>query len=212
MKGLLYKNALLTIRQMRSVLLIFIVFLIMGVLPTGDSIYGYWAVYATLMLSMLTGSILRVDESTKWNQYCDLLPLSRKTIVTSYYVGNYLVLSMAVLLYVALSTIAQAIFGAGGGVLMIALTMACTSFLLSAITIPLTLIFGSQKAPIFQMVFVALTVGVGVAVLGGAASAVEPVLEMDATALLGVPIALTVAAVYVSWLISARAYERKELS
>ena len=100
MKGLLYKDMLMLLRQYRNFVFIFLVFLIVGVIPGNES---YFNIYAIFLLSVFSLSSLRADEMSGWNRYCDILPLSGKTVVTSYYVENYSLLTLGVLLYLILS-------------------------------------------------------------------------------------------------------------
>ncbi len=208
MKGLLYKNFLLTIRQFKYMLIIFAVFFIMGLVPGNKS---YWAVYASVMLSLYAGTLLRIDESTKWNQYCGILPLSRKTIVTSYYVGSCGLLLLAVFLYLILSTIIRLLAGGENVTAETALMMFALSFLLTAVTIPLSLKFGSEKAPFIQMLVIAMTVGVGIAVINSGINPIFVIHSMNSTLLVIGIILLVLVLEAISWKISIRIYEKKEI-
>lgn len=208
MKGLLYKNMLLIVRQFKRLLILSLLFLVMGVIPGKGQ---FWAVYAIVMLSMFAVSVLQSDETTKWNQYCDVLPLSRKEIVTSYYAGTYLLLAMEIVLYVIIAAIARAFTGGSDEVLLTALVMTVVSFLFSAMSIPLILIFGSQRASVVRLILIAMVVAVGL-LTGGGEEITGGISGMQPAGLAGAAIFLTVASAVVSWLISVRVYERKELS
>ena len=208
MKGLLYKNMLLIVRQFRRLLILSLLFLVMGILPGKGQ---FWAVYAIMMLSMFAASVLQSDETTKWNQYCDVLPLSRKEIVTSYYAGTYLLLALAIVLYTMIASTARAFLGGCDEVLITALIMTVVSFLFSAVSIPLILIFGSQRASVVRLILIAMVVAVGL-LAGGGEEITGGISSMQPAALAGGAILLTVASAIVSWLISVRVYERKELA
>lgn len=195
-------------RQFKFSWLVFGVFLIIGVVPGRGS---SWALYAMLMLSIFLGTIPKADETSKWNQYCEILPLSRKTVATSYYVVSYSVLALAIILYAVLASIVYLAAGAEGAILENALLMLVISFLMTAFSLPLELKFGFQKAPIVQMILVTLAVGVALTVFGNGAKAIEWPVRINRAAVLCGTLLLTLVLVLVSWMISVRIYEHKEV-
>ena len=78
-------------------------------------------------------------------------------------------------------------------------------------SIPLILIFGSQRASVVRLILIAMVVAVGL-LTGGGEEITGGISGMQPAALAGAAIFLTVASAVVSWLISVRVYERKELS
>lgn len=209
MKGLLYKNALITFRQMWTLVLVFFVFLVMGL----QSGHGGWAVYAVVMLSMFAGASIRTDETTKWNQYCELLPISRKTVVASIYAGSYGMLVLGVLLYMLLRAVICLRFdGLWDELLMTAALMLVTSFLMTAITTPLVLKFGVQKAPVIQMIVAGMAAGSGMILFGEEESLPRVLSGISGPAAAGGAVLFTLAAVFLSWIISVRIYEHREIA
>ena len=104
MRGLLYKDRILMLRQFRYLLLMVALFLVMGVMPGKGS---YWAVYAELMLSTFAGARIRADEASGWNRYSRLLPLSGKTVVTTYYITTYVTTLLSTALYTVTALIVR---------------------------------------------------------------------------------------------------------
>lgn len=84
------------LRQSRYLLLCSLGVLVIGALqPDG----AYWSVYGVMMLSAIAFSTLQIDEITKWSQYCEILPVTRKTVVTAYYIVSCDMITAAILLY-----------------------------------------------------------------------------------------------------------------
>ena len=207
MKGLLYKDMLMLLRQYRNFVFIFLVFLIVGVIPGNES---YFNIYAIFLLSVFSLSSLRADEMSGWNRYCDILPLSGKTVVTSYYVENYSLLTLGVLLYLLLSLIIRLTTGYNSDFLSIALIMTCFSFLISAISIPLTLKFGSAKGPVVQMILIGVIVFIGLLIINNGNQLITFISGMNRAAISLACLAVTLLLVLISWKISVHIYNSQE--
>ena len=208
MRGILYKNAIITVRQLKNNLIVFAVFLIMSVMP---GLGSYWAIYDAVMISMFAGILYRMDESMKWNKYCDILPLSRKTIVTSYYVSNYALLIFAVLIYVIASTVFRLVYGNENVTWIIAAIMTIVSLLMISVTTPLTLKFGAHGSVVVQMIITAMIAGAGIAILKNGNSVIYSFSEISSSVIiLGIILAIIILTI-ASWIISVRIYEKREM-
>lgn len=207
MRGLLYKDRIFMLRQFRYLLLMDALFLVMGVMPGKGS---YWAVYAELMLSTFAGARIRADEASGWNRYSRLLPLSGKTVVTTYYITTYVTTLLSTALYTVAALIVRYAVRGTYPVFPTVLLMVIVPSLMAVISIPLTLRFGSLKAPIVQMILIALMVAVGVTILGEGTNMAIQILEVNTALTATVALVVTAVTAVVSWFISVRVYERRE--
>ena len=207
MKGLLYRDALNLVRQYRFAMLMILLFLFLGAVPGGNS---YMAVYAEVILSTFVGSLLRADETSRWNQYCDILPISRKTVVASYFAVGYLMLSASAILYAVIALCIRFAVKGESAILPTFLQMIVISFLMTAVTIPVTIRFGTQRGPVVKMVLGGMVVAVGLLVLGRGLDTLKGLLSLSAPVIAGGAVILTAAAVLASWLISVKVYESKD--
>ncbi|MBQ3392480.1 MAG: ABC-2 transporter permease [Lachnospiraceae bacterium] len=211
MRGLLYKHFRTIAKEMWSFLLLCAVFYAVAFFAPGME-GNTTAIYGMLMMSMVITSLLRSDETTGWRRYCELLPISRKEVVTSYYLVNYGMLTGAILLYIVLMSLGKVWRGSADlqNVFSTALVMVAVSFLLSALSIPITLKFGSVKGPAIHFAVTFMIVGVGISLLNNGDKMVETVAGMPLAITGLIMIAVTAAAVLLSWMISVRVYEKKE--
>ena len=67
-----------------------------------------------------------------------------------------------------------------------------------------------MKAPIVQMILIALMVAVGVTILGEGTNMAIQILEVNTALTATVALAVTAVTAVVSWFISIRVYERRE--
>ncbi len=206
MKGLLYKQ-LVMLSQNKIFLLVIAVLMAVGLMP-GEG--NFMAVYSVLILSMLAGSNIRDDENTRWNRGCELLPIPRKTVVASYYIGNICLVLAGTLFYMILSAIVLLVTGKGPDIIPTALATIAIALFLPSITIPVTLKFGLTKAPVVQMILTFFIVGAGVMILQNGSHIVK---WFSARYFL-LPVILIGAAVictFFSWMISVRIYDKKDI-
>ena len=154
MKGLLLKDFLVLIKQMKLLLILIPVMAITG----GASM----ASIAILVGAVLPMTAMAYDEQSKWNELAAMMPYSPKDIVLSKYVLGYLCMACAAILFVT----AQAVIAAVGhkdmfaDLFMILFALIC-GLLLIAVNIPVSIQYGVQKGRIVFMVFIGLSVAAG---------------------------------------------------
>ena len=231
MRGLFYKNYLLARRQYIGILIMIVIFLFTGLIPSGNS---WGMLYAVFILSTLPAAFLRADETSKWGQYCDILPLSRQDVVNSYYIGNYLILGAFILFYFAAASVVAAATGTGAAavagtgqtsqalgisgtqaaIIINVVWMIVLSFLNFALSFPVTLKFGTQKGYIVQIILIALVIFVTVGVFNavpGDGVLVELNSQRKGTSVMTGALFFKVLFSLASWRASIRIYEKKDL-
>lgn len=210
MKGLVYKNWMTILGQSRYLLLCSLGVLVIGALqPDG----AYWSVYGVMMLSAIAFSTLQVDEITKWSQYCEILPVTRKTVVTAYYIVSCGMITAAILLYGILHLAAMLVRSDinPGLTLSVMTAMALLSFVTIGITFPLTLKFGSQKAPVIRLIVMGVIFGSLYSIMNSQ-NGLPALLQRNSPVLVAGIGICCILFLPGSWFVSVKIYEHKDLS
>ena len=204
MKGLLLKDFYQMGRYCRTFLLIIAVFLGLSVME-GASLF--FSLYPAMLCGILPVTLLSYDERSGWTKFAGTLPCTRAQIVSAKYLLGVII--EIVIIAVSL-LVTMAVKGAGASGFMGALVgmMWCAGFLPPAIILPVVFRLGVEKG---RMVYLAV-----VALIAGGAAAVMRTVSIDAAgefspAAMGAA-ALAATVIYaLSWLLSVRLYQRKEL-
>ncbi len=204
MKGLLRKDFLLLRAYGRSLLLLLVLFLGIGVTSGTNIIVGI-VMIESIMLSVSTFSY---DDMAKWNAYMLSMPVSRKTAVREKYVFALLL----GLIGIVLSLLAGAIRGnidwrELGWTVGACLTIA---FLYLSIMMPLAFRYGAEKMRILLLAvfFVLFFILFGGYVL---LSKSAPGALASLMRLWPIFPVLMVASLSISYVISQRIFEKKEI-
>lgn len=215
MKGLIIKDIIMLKKQWLSYLLIIVGF---SVASVGDISFS---LVLPVIMSIVPINLMALDEQSKWQTYAIALPYGRKNIVTSkyiFYVINTL-LSMAILTavyiisciikpetVVSLPSMLMAGLIAGNfyPLIMLPLTFKFNSATGRTILIVISMIFGGiiggmTSAFIFQEI-------------DSETSAVEKIADTINSSFLPLVIIAVIAILYlISWAISVRIYEKRDL-
>lgn len=208
MKGFFYKNVIELLRQYRWMLAMVVLFLVVGLSQKNAA---YWGVYAEMVFGSFAGTLVRSDEVSGWNQYVRLLPISGKTAVSSFYIVPYLMMGVTTALYTIAALIVRAYSHGTYLIFPTVYLMIVLPFLITAITIPITIWFGSVKAPVVQMILVVLMVATAMFALTNGADVIARLMNMNVVVFAAVSFAAVAAVVAVSWFLSVRAWERKKV-
>jgi ABC-type transport system involved in multi-copper enzyme maturation permease subunit len=159
MKGLLLKDLLNLKNSVRSLLFIFIFYVIFSV---ATSNFSFVAGMSVLLCTMLTFTTFSYDEYNKWDRYALSTPVSRRTLVAGKYVLS-LILTLfggAISFLALLCTYAvnQSIEKVGENALSILGVMA-VSVLFSGIILPIIFKFGVEKGRLLLFVVLAIPSG-----------------------------------------------------
>ena len=207
MKGLLYKDLIMTVKYCRSFLLVTAVF-VAALLLEPDK--GFYMAYPCLFVSMIPVTLISYDERDKWDQFSGILPASRGMLVSvKYLIG--LLFQLAVL---ALSGIAWFIgmnrtgtFGAREYMSTLVILMS-VALLVPTLLLPCIFKLGVEKGRMAYYIVMGLF---------GAAAAMVAFAEVDFSAF-ALPewgtggIFLVCAGLYaLSWMLSIGIYKKKEL-
>ncbi len=217
MKGLLVKDIRFLMGQKTSLLTCFglgVYFLL-----TGADI-SYAMVFSIMMASLLSTSSISYDSFENGMSYLMTLPIQRKTYVVSKYIVSLLVALVCSAVISVAIVICHAMGMEGielsqlGGTLVIALLM---TVVLTAIMVPIYIIFGGEKARFAMMAIFGVVVALGflISKILGDMEAKMDALILKLTAMSDLQLGLigtgvVVGIIAISLLITIKFLERKE--
>lgn len=207
MKGLLRKDVYQMWKYYKIYYVLAIIMEIASILASGNL---FLAVYPLVLMCMVPSNMQTVDESGKWELYCGTLPCTRKQVVT----GKYLIGPMMAFPVLVLVAVCQCLqMGLAGrfswgdlwDVLLVSLGMI---LLMPSISLPLMFKFGATKSKMVQFVVLGIFIAVVIiwTLLMNQSNPYLPDLSG------GVLPVLVMAVVYLlSWRLSVRFYEKRDL-
>ncbi len=200
MKGLLYKDAVTLVKQLKLFLLMIVIF---SVIP------GYNMItFALVYCAMLPFSAMAYDERSKWNRLAAMLPYSDAQLVLCKYILGWLSVIGAMLIAAVAQFAVLLTRGAQAELAPMLLTLvvsASASLILLALSLPFLYRFGVERGRMTFIVAIALGV-VGITLFSNAAS--FDLNEHASSILLIVVPALAVALNAISVPVSTRLYRR----
>lgn len=205
MKGLFYKDMIVLVRAYRMYLLMALFFIVLGCIRPDNS---FWAIYGIFFMSTLVSTLISLDEQTRWNSYCDILPVYRADTVTVRYIFSIVLNAALILAFVLLGFLLHQLDT--GMILMTAVGMLVFSILSVSVTMPVYYKFGAQKGQLVRMIVIVVMVMCGMMIINFA----NPVIEAAAAySRLLLPAAAAAAAVIylISWKISVRICENRDI-
>lgn len=204
MKGLFYKEARCLWQYGKSYILMVVVFFGLSMVNDGG-INTMWLLYPVFLLASLPASLLNADEKDGWMMYCDILPVTRRQIVTVKYVICAILAAAVTLLAIAAALVRGQLDPAFRAELKTLLPlMPLTGLTAPALMFPAMFRLGAIKGR---------TVYISVVILVAAACAV--LMIADGASARAVPFALSLVislAVFVgSWALSVKWFRAREL-
>ena len=205
MKGLFYKEARCLWQYGKSYILMVVVFFGLSMVNDGGGINTMWLLYPVFLLASLPASLLNADEKDGWMMYCDILPVTRRQIVTVKYVICAILAAAVTLLAIAAALVRGQLDPAFRAELKTLLPlMPLTGLTAPALMFPAMFRLGAIKGR---------TVYISVVILVAAACAV--LMIADGASARAVPFALSLVislAVFVgSWALSVKWFRAREL-
>ena len=207
MKGLLWKDYYMMIKYCRMFLLFAVVFLGAAIMEPDNL---FLLAYPVILLGMIPVNLLAYDEREKWDLYSAVLPYTRKQIVTvKYLIGMLINLSMFVLVMVVLviqGMVNQSFHMTESlelGALLLALGL-----LTPMVVLPFSFKWGTEKGRVVYIICMAVACG-GIFVLTSEGLLNPNIFQMKVSLLVLTAIMLVL--YVISWQISIRFYEKKEL-
>lgn len=210
MSGLLLKDLLVLRKGAKSYLIFLALYAVLSLYWSN----GLFSTLLVVIVMMLPMNCFAWDNYTKWDTYAGALPVSSRTVVASRYLLVLLVAAAALMLMAALSAVSFLITGVmDWGTFLFSCTSSLTGALLvNALTLPLMYKYGPERARILMMVCL-IVIFAGVYLLDS---------WMENSRLSNLPTAsqavsaafallIPAAALAVSFLISCRIYQHKEV-
>ena len=203
MKALLYKDWLMTKNYLRMILFMDLCFLFVAVVGVGN--IEFFTVFPMVMWTALVSSLVSYDERFRFDRNCDQMPVSRKLQVSEKYVIG-LLYAAVVFLICCLGVLRHYPAGSSARYLMLTALLGA-GFLPVSLMLPLIFRLGMERGRIFYFVF--YFGGILLSTVGAdAASGAAVPFGLRETVLCF----LALLALYaLSWLLSVRFYEKREL-
>lgn len=216
MKGLLIKDLYQMIKYCRSILIVVACFLVAASMNSSS---WFFIFYPCLLCGMIPVTLLAYDERSRWDQYALTLPVTRRQIVT----GKYFISAGAVILCLILSIAVAGLKTAGAGTFTAEKLVSLLSVIFvaasatSSLTLPFVFKWGVEKGRLaYYVIMGAMTAMVFLYVdylpLTPKEAAGDVLSSSAGTVLPAAPLFLLGAAFYmISWLVSVKVYEKREL-
>ena len=209
MKALIYKDLLAVWKYCRNFIIMCAVFLLASVFMEE---YSFLQMYPVIFMGMLVNTLIAYDERDHWDRQVLTMPVSRKQYVTAKYLVAVIMQTVVLTLTIAAHAIQLLRTGSFnweslGMTAVILLTLAT---LTPSLILPFVFKEGSEKGRMAYLIVVA-----GACALGAAGTAVlnklgmmDKSVEIPFAPLMAV---LVVLLIPVSWALSVKWYERREL-
>lgn len=206
MSGLLLKDFYILMKDCRWNVAMVLIFAVAGAFS--DNMF--WLVWPVMICGLLPGTIMGLEEQSGWLAYADTMPWSRKTVVAEKYVFM-LILTLGITLLMA---VVYTVTGALAKMELSFTDMLALALIIgtlpSCIMLPVNFKVGSAKGRIWYLIALGLAAGIG----GGAGALLidgGTELPQNVGNFYWLLFALPVAALAVSWMLSVKFYERREL-
>lgn len=200
MKGLLLKDYYMTVKYCRMLILMVLIFA--AVSAVSNSIF--LISYPFIIAGVLPVSLYAYDEKSGWCSYADAMPYSRAQQVSAKYISALVFICLVMLI----CTVGKALTGDSFIEDFSLLVMLCGTGLLSAaFLLPFVLKFGSEKGrwAYYAVIIIACVIAAAVFDTGSAVA-----LELTGAAAACI-LAGCVLLFGLSWLLSIKIYEKREL-
>lgn len=206
MAGLLLKDFYILLKDCRWNVAMILIFAVAGAFS--DNLF--WLVWPVMICGLLPGTIMGLEEQSGWLAYADTMPWSRKTVVAEKYV-LMLVLTLGITLLMA---VVYTVTGALAKMELSITDMLAIALLIgtlpSCIMLPVNFKVGSAKGRIWYLIALGIAAGIG----GGAGALLidqSVGLPQNVGSFYWLLFALPVVALAVSWALSVKFYEKREL-
>ncbi|MBR1812411.1 MAG: ABC-2 transporter permease [Lachnospiraceae bacterium] len=208
MKGLLLKDFYMIVKYCRSYLLMAIVFLTVSVLNPGNTFFVF---YPVLLAGMIPTTLLSYDERSGWQPYSAALPYTKAQCVSAKYLVGLICQGAILVLLTVVQGICMSMTGTFdiAELLTLVLMLSIIAPIAPAFCMPFIFKLGVEKGRIAYYVMIAIICAL---VVGGStifSSALDAKIEPGPAAVFVV--LLFVALYALSWFLSIKFYEKREL-
>lgn len=205
MKGLLLKDAYMTVKLCKAFILMDIVFIAVSFWGDGNM---FFIVYPCIISGMLPMTLISYDRQQRWDVYAGTLPYTRAQLVSSKYLiglcGNVITLSLI--------TVALALKMPAGGKFTeyaaVMITLLSMSLIAPALLFPPVFKFGVEKGRILYYIVIGVACGCSTALINMDISFVAKLNDFLVCIIF---LAFAVLLYLVSWFLSIRFYGKREL-
>lgn len=212
MTGLILKD--LFVIKKTLVYLVVVMLLFGGIYSSVDNSY-FMSFFLSIMTISVVISTMSYDEFYHWDRYAATLPLSRRQIVGAKYLSALIFFAGGTVLALAVGLTIPTLHGSFLTLdeVAVILTAPLVGMLGTAVVLPCYYRFGAQQSRLVMLVLYGVPSLVLVAVLRFSPQLLDGVkeAEISGAAVLGICAAVTAAALGLSYLLSVRIMERKEL-
>lgn len=211
MKGLLLKDWYMLKRYCRSYLLIVAVFLAISVSSEENT---FFLLYPMLMSGVVSITLISYDERSRWNVYCNVLPCTRSQQVNEKYILSLLILAACFVLIAVLQLVKMLVLGPVdfADFLCMMELLIFVGVLPVAVLLPVVFRWGVETGRILYYVVLAAMMACGFVVAkiidNRNMVLAQLILKNSAFVLL---VLLSLVLLVISWRISLRAYQTREL-
>lgn len=207
MNGMVRKELYLFKSIGKSYLLVLSIFIILTLMGLYEASFA--GTMIVLLLTMAPVTTCSYDELAGWDKFAAATPAGRAGIVKGKYIFALLMAALSLVLILAING-ALILLGRGDndiGTLPQAVGLISCGLLILSILLPLTFRFGAQKSRVLMILVMAVLVSaVGALLLIGRKTA-----DIDLSSLYLLSPGLAAAAMAVSYVVSKRIYDKKEL-
>ncbi len=211
MKGLLYKDFYCLKQNMKYIFAIFLLFGCIFIPQGNSSIIGTFVI----IFPMLVITTLSYDQAGKWDRFALTMPITRKMLVRSKYILFLLMLLFGMFVGAIFSAISM-LFVKNFDMMEIGLetsAVAAVALWFGILLLPLIYKFGVERARLFLLLLFALCGGSIMALVSIFKDTPLPSFTPQQLApFIGAFLVISVIAYAVSYLISVKIYQKKELS
>lgn len=208
MKGLILKDFYQILKSYKILFLYFAVFFTLSFFTDNGT---FFLVFPCIILGMMPVTLFSTDEKDGWCRYSATLPVSRAQYINAKYLVGMILAAASTLLCIAATVITGLIKGqleAGSVLLPVGIAMVA-SLLGTGIAMPFSVKLGADKGRIALFIAMGVFSG-GMALLSGALW--EKISGLLTPNVWMVALAVLFAALYaLSWFLSVRFYQKKEL-
>lgn len=209
MKGLLLKDFYMSWKYCRMVFLMMLVFL--GVSAAGDENL-FFVVYPMMVASIVPTTILSYDEKSGWNLYSGALPYSRAQLVSAKYILAAVLIFAVWILSAGIQLVRAGLGGAAdlqelAFILAVLLLMGIGS---SGLILPVMFKYGVEKGRFAYYLAIAVVCGGGVA-FPQIIDQMKITLNVESHMVPAIMTAAGIVLFAVSWIISVKVYEKREI-
>ncbi|MBP5431120.1 ABC-2 transporter permease [Ruminococcus sp.] len=210
MKGLITKEILVLIKNNKMQFLCLLMFVVLGVFMKSPA----YIMFIPFLIPMLVKQGLTVDEMSKWDKYSACFPVDRKKIVSSKYIVvliSAVLASIIALVSFILINVVNKDSALSLSEIEVYLTAASSiSIILPAFMYPFDFKYGTAKGRVVYFILTGIAVaGLSSAFMGADVAAF--VTKLTQPILIAAIFAAALIIFIVSWFISAKIYEAREI-